>query len=98
MRRFMVPALHAKEKRYAISFILSSVVLFLLGGFLAYVTLGKALEFLIAWTGADVGARFQVSKYVRLVMLMVAAFGIGFQFPVLLVFPQLVGVVTPQTL
>ena len=39
-----------------------------------------------------------MSKYVRLVMLMVAAFGIGFQFPVLLVFLQLVGVVTPQTL
>ena len=55
--RFIVPALHAKEKRYAIPFILSSVVLFLLGGFLAYVTLGKALEFLIAWAGADVGAR-----------------------------------------
>ena len=30
--RFIVPALHAKEKRYAIPFILSSVGLFLLGG------------------------------------------------------------------
>ena len=29
---------------------------------------------------------------------MVAAFGIGFQFPVLLVFLQLVGVLTPQML
>ena len=29
---------------------------------------------------------------------MVAAFGIGFQFPVLLVFLQLVGVITPQQL
>ena len=96
--RFIVPALHAKEKRYAIPFILTSVLLFLLGGFLAYLTLGKALEFLIAWAGSDVGALFQVSKYIRLVMLMVAAFGIGFQFPVLLVFLQLVGVVTPQQL
>ena len=30
--RFVVPALHAKEKKYAIPFILSSVALFLLGG------------------------------------------------------------------
>jgi sec-independent protein translocase protein TatC len=96
--RFIVPALHAKEKRYAIPFILTSVLLFLLGGLLAYLTLGKALEFLIAWAGSDVGALFQVSKYIRLVMLMVAAFGIGFQFPVLLVFLQLVGIVTPQML
>ncbi|MET0146978.1 MAG: twin-arginine translocase subunit TatC [Ilumatobacteraceae bacterium] len=96
--RFVTPALHSKEKRYAIPFIMSSVGLFLLGGLLAYLTLGKALEFLIAWAGGDVGALFQVSKYVRLVLLMVAAFGIGFQFPVLLVFLQLVGVVTPQAL
>ena len=83
---------------YAIPFIASSVLLFLLGGLIAYLTLGKALEFLIAWSGADVGAAFQVSKYIRLVGLMVAAFGVGFQFPVLLVFLQLVGVLTPQTL
>jgi len=96
--RFIVPALHAKEKRYAIPFIGTSIALFLLGGLLAYLTLGKAIEFLISWSGSDVGALFQVSKYIRLVALMVAAFGVGFQFPVLLVFLQLVGVLTPQTL
>jgi sec-independent protein translocase protein TatC len=96
--RFIVPALHKKEKRYAVPFILTSVALFLLGGFLAYVTLERALEFLIAWSGNDVQPLFQVSKYVRLVGLMVAAFGVGFQFPVLLVFLQLAGVVTPQQL
>ena len=96
--RFVVPALHAKEKKYAIPFIMSSVLLFLLGGVIAYLTLEPALQFLIAWSGSDVGQVFQVSKYVRLVVLMVAAFGIGLQFPVLLVFFQLVGVLTPQQL
>ena len=94
--RFIVPALHAKEKRYAIPFVLSSVLLFLLGGFIAYATLERALEFLISWSGNDVDQAFQVSKYVRLVGLMVAAFGVGFLFPVLLVFLQLVGVLTPR--
>jgi sec-independent protein translocase protein TatC len=96
--RFVVPALHQKEKRYAIPFVLSSVLLFLLGGFLAFYTLEKALEFLISWAGEDVEAVFPVSKYISLVGLMVFAFGIGFEFPVLLVFLQLVGVLTPQTL
>ena len=96
--RFIVPALHAKEKKYAIPFVLSSVFLFLLGGLIAYWTLGPALEFLISWAGDDVQANFQVSKYISLVGLMVAAFGIAFEFPVLLVFLQLVGVVTPQML
>lgn len=96
--RFVVPALHAKEKRYAIPFIVSTVVLFALGGFLAYITLDKALEFLIGWSGADVQNAFQISKYVNLVVAMIAAFGLGFEFPVLLVFLQLVGVLTPAQL
>ena len=69
-----------------------------LGAYVAYWTLDKAIEFLIAWAGPDVKANFQISKYISLVGLMVAAFGIAFEFPVLLVFLQLVGVVTPQTL
>jgi sec-independent protein translocase protein TatC len=96
--RFIVPGLHAKEKKYAIPFIISTIALFALGGYIAYWTLDKALEFLISWSGAGVGQVFQVSKYISLVGLMVAAFGIGFEFPVLLVFLQLVGVLTPQTL
>ena len=96
--RFIVPALHAKEKKYAIPFVLSSVFLFLLGAAVAYWTLTPALDFLISWSGTGVTANFQVSKYISLVGLMIAAFGITFEFPVLLVFLQLVGVLTPQTL
>lgn len=96
--RFVVPALHAKEKKYAIPFILSTIVMFLLGAFLAYLTLEPALEFLITWSGEDVIATFQVSQYVNLVTLMMVMFGIGFQIPVLLVFLQLVGVLKPRML
>lgn len=96
--RFIVPALHPKEKKYSVPFILSAGILFVLGGFTAYWTLDKALEFLIAWSGEDVNQTYQISKYISLVALMVLAFGIGFLSPVLIVFLQLVGVVTPQTL
>jgi sec-independent protein translocase protein TatC len=96
--RFVVPALHAKEKKFAIPFVASSVVLFALGAAVAYWTLEKSLEFLIAWSGSDVKQVYPIDKYVGLVGLMVAAFGITFEFPVLLVFLQIVGVLTPQTL
>lgn len=96
--RFVVPALEAKEKRYAIPFVLSSVVLFAAGGVLAYFTIGRALEFLIAWSGEEVNQAFAIDKYVGLFGLMIFAFGIGFLLPVLLVFLQLVNVVTPKTL
>lgn len=96
--RFIVPALHDRERRYAIPFIASSVILFAAGGALAYVTLDKGLEFLVGWSGSDVEQAFQITKYVSLVALMIAAFGIGFEFPVLLVFLQLAGVVRPRQL
>lgn len=96
--KFIVPALHKQEKRYAVGFVGSSVVLFLIGGLIAFTTLERALEFLIDWAGSDVDQAFEVQSYVRLVTLMVVAFGIGFTIPVLLVFLQLIGVLTPQAL
>ena len=96
--RFVVPALEAKEKKYAIPFVLSSVVLFGAGAALAYFTVGRALEFLISWSGESVNQVFGIEKYISLVGLMIFAFGVGFLLPVLLVFLQLVGVVTPRTL
>jgi len=96
--RFVVPALHAKEKKYAIPFVLSSVVLFCTGGVLAYITVGRALEFLISWAGEDVSEIFTVSSYISLIGLMIFAFGVGFLLPVLFVFLQLVSVVSPRTL
>jgi sec-independent protein translocase protein TatC len=96
--RFVVPALEAKEKKYAIPFVLSSVVLFCAGGAMAYFTIGRALDFLIGWSGEDVNQVFAIDKYVALFGLMIFAFGVGFLLPVLLVFLQLVGVVTPRTL
>jgi sec-independent protein translocase protein TatC len=74
------------------------VSLFALGGYIAYWTLDKALEFLISWSGEDVSQSYQITKYVSLVTLMVLAFGVGFLFPVLLVFMQLVNVITPGLL
>lgn len=96
--RFIVPALSKKEKKYTIPFIGSSVVLFVSGCTLAYWTLSRALEFLISWSGAEVNQAFQITKYVSLVILMILAFGVGFLSPLLIVFLQLVGVVTPRTL
>ncbi len=96
--RFIVPALSKKEKKYTVPFIGSSVVLFVGGCALAYWTLSRALEFLISWSGTEVNQAFQITKYVSLVILMVLAFGIGFLSPLLIVFLQLVGVLTPRTL
>jgi len=96
--RFIVPALSKREKNYAVPFIASLVLLFSVGCYLAYWTLDKALEFLISWSGEDVTQAYQITKYINLVVMMMLAFGVAFLSPVLLVFLQLVSVVTPKTL
>lgn len=96
--KFVVPALHKKEKKYALPFVLSSLILFAMGASIAYLTLEKALEFLVGWAGPGSAANFTIDKYLRLVTLMMLAFGIGFLFPVLLVFLQIVKAVKPKQL
>ncbi len=95
--RFITPGLHPHEKRYAIPFVASSILLFLAGAAIAFLTLPKALDFLIGISG-DVTPAFSPAKYISLVTIMMLAFGIGFLFPVVLVFAELVGVLTPQQL
>ena len=96
--RFVTPALHKREKRFALPFIGSSMILFLGGAILAVATFPKALDFLIAIGGPDLVPLFSPSKYLSLYLKVVVAFGISFEFPILLVFLQFARIVTPRQL
>jgi len=96
--RFIAPGLYRRERRYALMFTVTSTLLFLLGGTIAYVTLSRAVDFLVSVASTDVEVRSGVANFVKLSLFMILAFGIGFQFPVLMVALQMVGVVTPQKL
>jgi sec-independent protein translocase protein TatC len=84
--RFITPGLNPNEKRYAVPFVLSSVLLFAAGGFVALKTLPQALNFLLDVGGQDLQPLLTADKYISLVSLMILAFGLAFEFPVLLVF------------
>ncbi len=96
--RFITPGLHPKEKKYAIPFIVSSVVLFALGALIAVITFPNALDFLISVSGDEVETLFGPAKYISLYTLIMLAFGVAFEFPVVLVFLQIAGVLTPARL
>src|SRR3954471_17937670 len=96
--RFITPGLHKREKKYAIPFILSSIVLFALGGLVAILTFPKALDFLIGVSGKGISTFFTPSKYINLYVLVIAAFGLAFEFPIVLVFLELAGVVPSKRL
>ena len=96
--RFIVPGLHANEKRWAYPFVGSALVLFVLGATLAFHTLTPALEFLTEVGGEGLQQQFRPAPYFELITYMMLAFGIGFEFPIVLVFLQLAGVVTASSL
>jgi sec-independent protein translocase protein TatC len=95
--RFIVPGLYRSERRLAIAFVFSGVVLFFAGAWVAYWSLPRALVFLFE-IGGDVDPLLTPGSYIGLVVKMIIAFGIGFEFPIVLVFLQLAGVVSPDKL
>lgn len=96
--RFITPGLHKREKRYAIPFILCSIALFLVGCAIAVITFPEALRFLIGVGGPNLDPFFSPTKYLSLIVLMMAAFGIAFEFPIVLVFLELANVLTSAKL
>jgi sec-independent protein translocase protein TatC len=95
---FIVPGLTKKERRMAIPFVGSSVVLFALGAVFAYITLPKGLNFLLGFAGSDFIAILTGDRFITFVILVAVAFGLAFEFPVLLVFLELVGVLSTKSL
>lgn len=96
--RFVVPALKATERRYAVFFVASAVALFAAGVALAYWSIPRALDFLIDVGGDDFVNVFSPRRYISFLVKMMLAFGIGFEFPVVLVFSQMLGLVQTSTL
>ena len=96
--RFVTPGLYPHEKRYAVPFLLSALALFVLGAGLAYLTLPRALDFLQTIGGDNLVTGYQPGKYFQLITYMMLAFGIGFEFPIVLIFLQLVGVLSVAAL
>jgi len=96
--RFVSPGLYKHERRYALPFILSALTLFSMGAAIAYWTLPKALEWLANVGGNNITQAYTADKYYQLIAYMMLAFGICFEFPILLIFLQMAGIVSNTTL
>lgn len=89
---FITPALHRKERRYALAFLAASLSLFAVGATFAYLTISRGLSFLLTVGGDGIVQLTSVQDYLSIVTLMLLAFGVAFEFPVILMFLNLVGV------
>ena len=98
MWAFITPGLTAKEKKYAMPFLFTSVILFVAGGVVAYLAMPQGLQLLLTIGGEGLVAFLDAEKYLSFVGLMVLGFGVMFELPVFLFFLGLVGVLSATQL
>lgn len=95
---FIVPGLTAREKKYAIPFVASSLTLFAIGTTFSYLLMPTGLRVLIGLGGEGLVAFLRADGYINFVGLMLIAFGLTFELPLILLFLGLAGVITVETL
>jgi sec-independent protein translocase protein TatC len=97
---FISPGLYKKEKKWAVPFVVSSSLLFIVGGLFAYfVAFRYGLEFLMG-IGLDYGVRpyIDMNHYYDLFVDVMLGVGIIFEIPVLLFLLTLIHVASPAFL
>ena len=91
---FISPGLYRNEKRYVLPFMISTIALFLAGGYFGYVLVfPAALDFLIGY-GKQFQPMITVVEYTDLFLTVILGLGVVFELPILVFFLALMGVVT----
>lgn len=97
---FIAPGLYAKEKRFAIPFVAASVLMFLIGAAFAFkIVLPFIYEYMITYS-EDRGEiiQLELNAYFKGTTRVLLAFGLVFEFPLLIAFLAKAGVVTEKVL
>jgi len=88
---FIAPALHRREKRYSVLFLVAATPFFAAGAFLGYSILPIAVRVLFGFTPDALNNLVRFDDYLDFVMRAILLFGIAFELPVFLVTFNLIG-------
>lgn len=96
---FISPGLYKKEKLLILPIVISSTLLFLLGGAFCYVVmLPLSLQFLIHFNDDLIKPIITVGSYISFVGMLVLGFGAGFQLPIVAYVLGKLGIVSARGL
>lgn len=97
---FIVPALLAKEKRWALIFLAAAIPLFLLGVVIGYYILPQGISVMLSFTPSSIPITnlLEVNQFLELTLQLMVIFGLGFLMPVVVVGLNLAGVVSARQL
>lgn len=95
---FVAPGLHRHEKKYTIIFMVCGAPLFLAGVGCAILTLPTTVQVLISFVPDKTTPILPPDDYFDIATRMVLVFGLAFEFPLLLVMMNMVGMVTGKRL
>lgn len=91
---FVAPGLYRKERRTIAPFVIAATLFFIGGAVFCYtVILPPAFEFLINAAGPDIKPVLMMDDQLSLVMMMLLAFGIIFELPLILTLFAMIGLV-----
>ena len=103
--KFIAPGLYKNEKKAILPYLISTPILFLLGGLLVYyLVMPLAIKFFLSFeslgsnNNLPIQLEAKVNEYLSLIMRLIFAFGISFQLPILLNLLARVGVVNSDYL
>ncbi len=82
---FIAPALHRKERRNSIFFIIAATPFFAAGATLGYLILPVAIRVLFGFTPSALSNLVRFDDYLDFVLRVILLFGIAFELPVFLV-------------
>lgn len=91
---FVTPGLTRRERRVVWPLLIVAVLFFALGVALGYLVIPNALEFLLDLSLPGVEPMLDVGEYIGFVTTLMIAFGLAFQFPVILVLLNRVGILS----
>ena len=96
---FIAPGLYARERRFVVPLVFTSVLLFYLGAAFAYfVVFPLVFGFMQAVAPQGVAVMPDISEYLDFVMVMFFAFGMAFEVPIATVLMVWSGFTTPAKL